>query len=200
MTARLVLASTSVSRQALLRGAGIDFDVVAPHVDEEAIRLSMQQAGETPRAMADALAQAKAVKVSLRCPGALVLGCDQMLSYGDNLTLDKPCDMDEARRHLQTLQGRDHCLIGAAVMALDGKPVWRVIDTATLTMRSLGAGFIDWYLATEGEAVLACVGAYRLEALGSQLFSRIAGDYFTILGLPLLPVLHYLRDRKVIAA
>jgi septum formation protein len=198
MSAGLVLASTSASRQALLRGAGVDFEVVAPHVDEDAIKLAMLQTGETPRAMADALAQAKAVKVSLRLPGMLVLGCDQMLSYGANLTLDKPRDMAEARQHLMTLQGKDHKLIGAAVIALDGKPIWRIVDTATLTMRQLGPAFIDWYLATEGEALLSSVGAYRLEALGSHLFSRIQGDYFTILGLPLLHLLQYLRDRKVV--
>jgi septum formation protein len=194
----LVLASTSASRQALLRGAGVVFDVVAPHVDEESIKLAMAQAGETPRAMADALAQAKAVKVSLRLPGVMVLGCDQMLSFGANQTLDKPRNMAEARQHLMTLQGRDHKLIGAAVIALDGKPVWRIVDTATLSMRQLGDGFIDWYLATEGEALLTSVGAYRLEALGSHLFSRIQGDYFTILGLPLLHLLQYLRDRKIV--
>jgi septum formation protein len=154
----------------------------------------------SPRSVADALAQAKAVKISMRLPGALVLGCDQMLSYGQNQTLDKPLDMAQARQHLLALQGKEHQLICAAVIALDGKPVWRVVDTATLTMRTLSDSFLDWYLQSEGDAVLTSVGAYRLEALGSQLFSRISGDYFTILGLPLLQLLQYLRDRKVIAS
>ncbi len=196
----LILASTSPSRQSLLRGAGVDFEAVAPGVDEEAVKQSLTADGASPRTIADALAQAKAVKVSLRFPGMLVLGCDQMLSYGKNQTLDKPIDLAQARQHLVTLQGLDHQLIGAAVIALDGKPVWRIIDTATLTMRKLSDAFLDWYIETEGAALLTTVGAYRLEALGSHLFSRISGDYFTILGLPLLHVLQYLRDRKVIAS
>lgn len=196
----LVLASTSASRQSLLRQAGVAFDAVAPAVDEDALKQSLTADGASPRDVADALAQAKAVKISLRFPGALVLGCDQMLSYGRNQTLDKPRDMAEARRHLVALQGSDHQLIGAAVVAQDGKPVWRVIDTATLTMRRLSDSFLDWYLETEGDVLLTTVGAYRLEALGSHLFSRISGNYFTILGLPLLPVLEYLRLRQVIAS
>jgi septum formation protein len=194
----LVLASTSPSRKALLTGAGIDFEAVSPGVDEDAIKQSLFAEGASPRAVADALAQAKAVKISMRLPGVLVLGCDQMLSYGRNQTLDKPQDIAQARQHLLTLQGQDHQLICAAVIALDGKPIWRIIDTATLTMRTLSDSFIDGYLESEGDAVLTSVGAYRLEALGSQLFSRISGDYFTILGLPLLHLLQYLRDRKVI--
>jgi septum formation protein len=194
----LVLASTSPSRKSLLTGAGIQFEAVSPGVDEDAIKQSLFAEGASPRAVADALAQAKAVKISMRLPGVLVLGCDQMLSYGRNQTLDKPIDLAQARQHLLTLQGQDHQLICAAVIALDGKPIWRIIDTATLTMRTLSDSFIDWYLETEADAVLTSVGAYRLEALGSQLFSRISGDYFTILGLPLLHLLQYLRDRKVI--
>jgi septum formation protein len=196
----LILASTSPARQALLRGAGIQFDAMSPGVDEEAIKQSLFAAGASPRTVADALAQAKAVKVSLRFPGVLVLGCDQMLSYGKNQTLDKPVDLGEARQHLLTLQGTDHQLLCAAVVALDGKPIWRIVDTATLAMRNLTDSFIDWYIAQEGDALLTSVGAYRLEAHGSHLFSRISGDYFTILGLPLLHLLQFLRDRKVIPA
>ncbi len=200
MRPALILASTSPSRQMLLRGADIDFDAVAPGVDEEAVKQSLFADGASPRAVADALAEAKAVQVSRRRPGALVLGCDQMLSHGHNQTLDKPRSLAEARAHVELLAGKEHQLIGAAVIALDGAPIWRIVDTAKLHMRSLSPAFLDAYVAAEGEALLSTVGAYRLEARGSQLFSRISGDYFTILGLPLLPVLQFLRDRGVIAS
>ncbi len=197
MTA-LVLASTSLSRQRLLRQAGLTFEIMAPHVDEGELKLALRSAGATARDVADALAQAKAIKVSSRLPGALVLGCDQVLSYGSDQLLDKPVDLAEARQHLVRLRGQPHQLICGAVIALNGQAIWRSVDTARLTMRPLSDAFIEDYLAREGDALLATVGAYRLEALGSQLFSKIEGDFFTILGLPLLPVLAYLRDRKVI--
>jgi septum formation protein len=195
-----VLASTSASRQSVLRGAGLDFEVIAPHVDEDEIKLALRAAGAKPREVAEALAEAKAVKISRRLPGVLVLGCDQVLAYGDNQMLDKPKDMVEARLHLETLSGQTHQLIGAAVIALDGKAIWRIIDSASLTVRALSADFIADFIAREGDILLSTVGAYRLEALGAQLFSKISGDYFTILGMPLLPVLTFLRDRKVIPA
>lgn len=194
----LVLASTSVSRMALLRAAGVAFEAVAPNVDEGEIKAAMLAEGARPRDIADALAELKAVRVSRRVPGALVLGSDQVLETADGALLDKPEGRAGAEAHLRRLMGAEHRLITAAVIALDGQPVWRVVDTARLTMRPLSDAFIAAYLDSEGDAVLGSVGAYRLEGLGAQLFTRVEGDHFTILGLPLLQVLDYLRVRGVI--
>lgn len=193
-----ILASTSSSRQSMLKSAGVPFDAIAPNVDEEEIKLSLKAQNAGPRAIADALAETKALKISSRISGALVLGCDQVLSFGKAEMLDKPRSLDEARAHLELLSGQEHKLISAAVIAQNGRPIWRVVDTASLTMRKLSPEFLDDYVAREGEALLGSVGCYRLEGLGAQLFSRISGDFFTILGLPLLPVLEYLRERKVL--
>lgn len=194
----LVLASTSASRQAVLRAAGIAFEAVAPHVDEDEIKTSLKVQGAPSRVIADALAEAKAVKVSRRMPGALVLGCDQILDLGRGQMLDKADTLEQARAHLQLMSGREHRLLSAAVIAQDGQPVWRFIDSATLLMRSLSPAFIDQYLAAEGEAILGSVGCYRMEGLGIQLFARVSGNHFTILGLPLLALLDYLRVRQVL--
>lgn len=194
----LVLASTSASRQAVLRAAGITFEAVAPHVDEDEIKTSLKMQGAPPRVIADALAEAKAVKVSRRMPGALVLGCDQILDLGRGQMLDKADTLVQARAHLELMSGREHRLLSAAVIAQDGQPVWRFIDSATLLMRSLSPAFIDRYLAAEGEALLGSVGCYRMEGLGIQLFARVSGNHYTILGLPLLALLDYLRARQVL--
>lgn len=193
-----ILASTSASRQAMLRSAGVSFEAIPPRVDEDELKASLLAQKASPRAIADALAETKALKISSRIPGALVLGCDQVLSYGKAEMMDKPRSLEEAREHLQLLAGKEHKLISAAVIAQNGQPVWRVVDTATLTMRNVSPEFLDDYIAREGEALLTSVGCYRLEGLGAQLFSRISGDFFTILGLPLLQVLEYLRERKVL--
>lgn len=193
-----ILASTSASRQAMLKSANVPFEAIPPYVDEDELKFSLQAQKASPRAIADALAETKALKISSRIPGALVLGCDQVLSYGKVEMMDKPRSLEEAREHLQLLAGKEHKLISAAVIAQNGKPVWRVVDTASLTMRTFSPEFLDDYIAREGEALLTSVGCYRLEGLGSQLFSRINGDFFTILGLPLLQVLEYLRERKVL--
>jgi septum formation protein len=196
----LVLASTSASRSAMLRAAGITFEALAPNVDEDEIKRSMVASGARARDVADALAEAKAVKISRRLPGALVLGSDQILECDDGTLLDKPDGRAGAEAHLRRLMGTEHRLVCGAVIALDGAPIWRVVDSARLTMRRLSDAFIADYLDREGDAVLGSVGAYRIEALGSQLFSRIDGDHFTVMGLPLLPVLDYLRVRGVIAS
>ncbi len=196
----LVLASTSASRQAMLRAAQVPFEAVAPNVDEREIKASMVAAGAGAREVADALAELKACKVSRRLPGALVLGSDQILECDNGTLLDKPEGRDGAAAHLRRLMGRDHRLVCGAVIALDGQPVWRVVDTARLSMRTLSDAFIAAYLDLEGEAVLSSVGAYRIEGPGAQLFTRIDGDHFTVMGLPLLPVLDYLRVRGVIAS
>lgn len=196
----LVLASTSASRQAMLRGAGVAFECVAPNVDEDEIKRSMVAAGARAREVADALAEAKAVRVSRRLPGALVLGSDQILECADGVLLDKPAGRAGAEAHLRRLMGAEHRLVCGAVIALGGVSVWRVVDTARLTMRPLSDAFIADYLDREGDAVLGSVGAYRIEAFGAQLFSRIDGDHFTVMGLPLLPVLDFLRVRGVLAS
>lgn len=196
----LVLASTSASRQAMLHAAQVPFVAVAPNVDESEIKASMVAAGAGAREVADALAELKACKVSRGIPGALVLGSDQILECDDGTLLDKPERRAGAEAHLRRLMGRVHRLVCGAVIALDGQPVWRVVDTARLTMRPLSDAFIAAYLDLEGEAVLGSVGAYRIEGPGAQLFTRIDGDHFTVMGLPLLPVLDYLRVRGVIAS
>jgi septum formation protein len=189
----LTLASASMTRALLLRNAGVTIDVAPAGVDEDALKAALLAEAVSVRDIADALAEAKAVRGSLRRQG-LVLGADQTLEH-DGRLLDKPQGLEQARRQLQDLRGGPHRLHTAAVIADENRPVWRCLVSATLTMRSFSEAFLDHYLATEGEALLSCVGAYRLEGLGAQLFERIEGDYFSILGLPLLPILQFLRMR-----
>jgi septum formation protein len=195
---RLVLASTSAARRALLANAGVPVEVAAPAVDEAAVKAALLADDASPRDVADALAEAKAVKVSARSAG-LVIGADMTLDL-DGRLYDKPISVQEARAHLLDFKGRTHSLHSAVVIAEGGSPVWRHVATARLTMRPFSEAFLDAYLAAEGEALLSSVGCYRLEGLGAQLFERIDGDYFAILGLPLLPILGYLRERGAIAA
>lgn len=195
---RLVLASASAVRARLLRAAGVPFDVVPAGVDEAAIRQSLRAEGVTLPETAMVLAEAKALQVSRSAPAALVLGCDQMLGC-DGVGYDKPAGMAEARAHLTALAGRRHELHAALAVALDGSIVWRHAETARLTMRPLDGPFVDGYLAKAGESVLASVGAYEIEGLGAQLFTRIDGDLFAVQGLPLLPLLDFLRRHGVIA-
>lgn len=190
----LILASQSKVRASLLRAAGVAFDVVPPRVDEEALKAGLRAQGCRPRDMADMLAEAKAVKVSQRHPGRLVLGADQVLAVGEE-AFDKAPDRDHAEAYLRLLRGRQHRQHAALVIAENGKAVWRHIGTAGLTMRAFSDDFLHYYLDHAGAALTDAVGAYWLEDIGSQLFSRIDGDYFTVLGLPLLPLLDYLRIR-----
>lgn len=194
----LVLASTSTARAAMLAAAGVTFDVVPPQLDEDALKQGLAEAGAGPRAVAAALAEAKAVKVSRRFPQALVLGSDQVLVLDDGCLLDKPGSREMLTLQLQRLHGHAHRLVSSAVIAENGAAVWRASGTATLTMRRLSAAFIDDYAAHADPALLGSVGGYHIEAAGAQLFSRINGDHFTIRGLPLLAVLDYLRARGVL--
>ena len=196
----LILASTSASRRTLLDAAGISCDAVAPGVDEDELKAALKGEGATARAIADALAEAKAVKISRRHPEALVLGGDQMLALDDGTTFDKAADMAELRRQLMRLRGGSHRLISALVIAEGGRAIWRHVDTARLHVRMFSEEWLDSYLAAEGETLLWGVGGYRIEERGVQLFSRIEGDQFTIRGLPLLPLLDYLRTRGEIPA
>lgn len=193
MSPRITLASGSASRRALLAGAGIDADSVKPNVDEDAAKAAMRAEGMSVRDQVMQLAELKAIKVSARTPG-LVIGGDQMLSL-ENEAFDKPADLDAARDHLRKLSGKTHTLETAIVVCENGTPVWRHLARPKLTVRELSDVFVDSYVERAGEALLSTVGAYQLEGLGAQLFTKIEGDYFSILGLPLLPLLDYLRTR-----
>lgn len=195
----LILASASSIRAKLLREAGVRFGVRPPDMDEADVKGELRTKGIAHDAFADALAEAKALNVSEASPQALVLGCDQVLVCGDRL-FDKARDIEEARETLAFLRGRDHHLITACVLAQAGKPVWRYAERATLTMRAFSDGFLDGYLKDEGRLVLGAVGCYQLEGRGAQLFDKIAGDFFCVLGLPLLPLLAALRERGIVAA
>jgi len=195
----IVLASGSATRRRMFDAAGVPVAIDPPNVDEDALKESMRADRVPPREVADFLAELKATKVSHRWRDALVIGADQVLVQND-IIFDKPADMAHARAHLQAFRGRKHELISAVVICENGAPVWRHIATATLEMRPYTDEFIDAYLAAAGDVVLGSVGAYQVEGLGLQLFNRIAGDHFTIQGLPLLPVLDYLRIRGAIGS
>jgi septum formation protein len=192
MPERLILASTSPFRQKMLADAGVAFESVKPDIDERAAEALLKDSGASPGDVALVLAEAKAVEVSERFPDALVLGCDQTLSLGDEL-LHKPQDMEAARRRLLDLSGKTHELNSAAVLARNGEAIWRHVGVAHLTMRKLDPGFIGRHLALVGDKALTSVGAYQVEGPGIQLFEKVDGDHFTIVGLPLLDVLKELR-------
>ena len=196
----LVLASQSAARRAMLSAAGVPHEVLAAHVDEEAITAGLVAEKASPECIADALAEVKALKISRQHPGALVLGADSVVVTSDGTLIAKPETRPRAEAQLRQLSGSTHRLISAAVICDGAKPVWRSAGTAKLTMRRLSDDFIADYLNSEGDAVLGCAGCYRIEGLGAQLFTRIDGDQFVIRGLPLLAVLDYLRVRGVLAA
>jgi len=193
----LILASASPVRAQLLRAAGLFVEALPAGVDEEGVTAALLAEGVNALGVADALAELKALKVSARRPGSLVLGCDQVLVFEGRL-VGKSADMAEARALLQAMRGKPHELISAAVLARDGAAIWRHQERASLSMRAFGDGFVDAYLGAEGEDLLSSVGCYRLEGLGAQLFERVEGDYFSILGLPLLAVLAALREQGLI--
>lgn len=193
MTEKIILASGSRFRKAMLENAGIDFEAVPATIDERAVEATLEGSGATPDDVALVLAEAKALEVGARRPGRLVLGCDQTLSLGDEL-FHKPADMEGARRHLLALSGKTHYLNSAAVLVRDGETLWRHAGVAAMTMRDLQPAFIGRHLARVGSKALASVGAYQIEGEGIQLFETIEGDYFTIVGLPLLAVLKALRE------
>jgi septum formation protein len=193
----IILASQSAARRAMLQAAGVAHEALPAHVDEEAITAGLQLEAASPERIADALAEVKALKIS-RQRGGLVLGADSVVVTADGQLINKPETRPRAEAQLRQLAGSTHRLISAAVICEGGKPVWRSAAAAKLTMRPLSDDFIACYLDTEGDAVLGCVGCYRIEGLGAQLFSRIDGDQFVIRGLPLLAVLEYLRVRGVL--
>jgi len=187
----LLLASGSQIRAALLRQAGLDFDVCVPRLDEPAIRSALEAEGASPRDMADALAEMKARRVAERRTEALVIGCDQVLSHQGGV-LGKPASPEEARAQLSALRGTRHELLSAAVICRGGQPVWRHVGVVRLTMREFSDGYLDDYLERNWDSIRHSVGGYKLEEEGVRLFTRIEGDYFTVLGLPLMELLGWL--------
>jgi septum formation protein len=194
---RLILASRSAARRAMLENAGVAFEARAADVDEAAIKAASTDLD--PVALAVRLAEAKALAVSRDDPDAWVLGSDQTLAFDGGL-VSKAASLEAARDRLKAMRGRTHTLHSGAALATKGEIVWSGADTARMKMRDVSDAFLETYLAAEGEALLSCVGAYRLEGMGSQLFEAVEGDFFTVLGLPLWPVLAELRRAGVIAS
>jgi septum formation protein len=182
----------------MLRAAGIAVDAHPALVDESSIKDALIACGAKPRDIADALAEAKARKLSRKFTGTLVLGCDQILVAADGQLLDKPESPEQARAHLTMLSGTTHRLVSAAVICENGEPVWRIVDSAQMTMRALSDAFVSWYVETYWDHIRHSVGCYRIEAEGAQLFASVSGSQFTVIGLPLLPVLDYLRVRGLL--
>ena len=188
----LILASTSQTRQNMLQSAGVRFEAVAAIVDEEAIRDAMVAENEKPRDIADCLAEAKARKIASKLPG-LVLGCDQICAKGDEI-YTKPQSPEHLGVQLRALHGGNHELYSAAVIYKDGEPIWRHVGEARLTMRELSDDFIFRYATDHFDEVKNSAGGYQIEGIGAQLFTRTQGDYFSILGMPLLQILEFLRQ------
>ena len=195
----VVLASASRSRLELLRRAGLHLRAEPARVDESEVKTSLRAEQADAAAAAETLAELKASKVSLRAPGALVIGADQILDC-EGRWFDKPPDRAAAVAHLRALGGKTHALATAVCVVRDGVRIWHHREAPRLTMRPLDEVYIESYLDAAGPAVLETVGAYRLEDLGAQLFTKVSGDYFTILGLPLLPLLGFLREHGVPAS
>lgn len=196
----LVLASGSIGRRTLLEQAGVPHDVMPASIDEPAAKSPLRARGLHPSAIADALAELKALDVSARRPADLVLGCDQTLALEDGTEFDKAPDRSTLAEQLRTLSGKTHSLCSAMVIARQGQIVWRHRESVQMTMRTLSDQFIADYLDSEGDVLLGCVGGYRIEGRGIQLFSHIEGSHFAIMGLPLLPLLAYLRSEEILPA
>ena len=201
MSARIILASGSAIRRDILDGAGLDYDVIVRPVDESAIKAAMLADNARLHDIADALAEAKALRVSAQIAG-FVIGADQIMvmknESGKEQLFDKPKDMDEVRARLLSMRGKKHELIGAVVICENGRPVWRHMSRTKLWVREFSDAFLDEYIKAEGAALMKSVGAYRFEGHGAQLFDKVEGGFFGILGLDLLPVLDYLRGRGAV--
>ncbi|MQY41855.1 septum formation protein Maf [Epibacterium sp. SM1969] len=191
MSAHIILASGSEIRAQLLRNAGIDIDQIPAKVDEASIKASLLAEAASPRDIADALAEAKARKVSGKHPDALVLGCDQVLDFNGKI-LSKPKSAEEALTQLSEMRGKRHMLLSAAVIYRAGEPIWRHVGQVRLQMRQCSDDYLQAYVARNWDSIRHCVGAYKLEEEGVRLFTNIEGSYFNVLGLPLLELINYL--------
>ena len=194
MSEPIILASGSSIRAELLKNAGLTFDVVTARVDEDAVRASLQAEEASPRDIADTLAEMKAQRVAAKHPEALVIGCDQVLALGQDI-FNKPANPQEALSQLKSLRGQKHQLLSAAVIYGEGKPLWRHVGTVRLHMRDASDEYLADYVDRNWDSIRYAVGAYKLEEEGVRLFTRIEGDYFNVLGLPLLELLSYLTLR-----
>lgn len=197
MSSHIILASQSIHRRQLMDNAGLVFTCQPAEIDERAIELALEGTGATPKELALILASAKALDVSQKNPEAYVIGSDQTLSLGDEL-FHKPADMEAARRTLLKLSGQTHTLNSAISITKNGETIWQHVSVADLTMRDLTPQYIGRHLAQAGDDVLSSVGAYQLEKIGVRLFEKIEGDFFTIVGLPMLPLLQRLRELEII--
>ncbi len=195
----IILASSSEIRATLLRNAGVPFTTEKPRVDEEMIRASLEAEEASPRDIADFLAEAKARKVSLKANGAMVIGCDQVLDF-DGAVMSKPVDPSECLAQLTALRGKTHRLLSAAVIYKDGEPLWRHVGVVRLTMREFSDDYLRDYVDRNWESIRWSVGGYKLEEEGVRLMSRIEGDYFNVLGLPMIELLNYLTVRGALPA
>jgi len=199
MSIPFVLASGSEIRADLLRNAGLKIAVQPPRVDEDAVKQALLAEGAPPRDVADALAELKARKISEKHPQALVLGCDQVLEF-DGQLISKPESPDQALAQLKAMRGKRHKLLSAAVICRDGKPEWRHVGQVRLVMRDGSDAYLEDYVTRNWDSIRHAVGAYKLEEEGVRLFTQIDGDYFTVLGMPLLELLNYLTLRGEIAS
>ncbi len=197
MSDDLILASASEIRQRLLRNAGVKFAVEVARVDEEGLRRALEADAASPREIADALAEMKALKISGKHPGAMVIGCDQVLDFEGGI-LAKPQTPHEAQDQLRRMRGKRHDLISAVVICEAGRAVWRHVGSVRMTMKNVSDAYLQGYIARNWDSIRHSVGAYKLEEEGVRLFERVDGDYFTVLGLPLLGLLSYLEQRGVL--
>lgn len=197
MTVPMILASGSEIRLTLLRNAGLECQAIPARVDEDAVRDAMLAEAAPPRDVADALAELKALKISNRYPDSMVIGCDQVLSF-DGTILSKPDSRNQARAQLAAMRGKTHQLLSAVVICEAGRPVWRHVGVVTMTMRAISDSYLESYLDRNWDSIQHSVGGYKLEEEGVRLFTNIRGDYFTVLGLPLLDVISYLTQRGVL--